>query len=50
MSTALQSGACSPAGMSASSYGSIAGFKRATPLMSSWQILIRCCLSAVSGT
>ena len=39
MSTALQSGACSPVGMSASSFGSIAAFKRANPLKSSWQIL-----------
>src|SRR5688572_28937283 len=39
MSTALQSGACGPVAMSASSYSSIAGFKRANPLKSSWQIL-----------
>jgi hypothetical protein len=39
MITASESGVCSSAGMSASSYESIAVFKRANPLKRGWQIV-----------
>jgi acyl-lipid omega-6 desaturase (Delta-12 desaturase) len=39
MSTALQQEVCSPTGKSSCSYGSMAAFKRANRLKSSWQIV-----------